>query len=69
MKYNEITEDRVSAALHTANAKHAACIEKLFELLKYHKNVAAEEGTSVNGIELAEDLEAFIEEERWNKSK
>jgi len=67
MKIDQITEDRVSAALHTANAKHAQCIERLFELLKHHKAQAAEQGTSVNGIELAEDLEAFIEEERWNK--
>ncbi len=46
-----------------SDSKHADCIERLFKLLKYHKKIAAEEGTAVNGIELAEDLEAFIAHE------
>lgn len=42
-------------------------LAKVRELLNYHKSIAAEEGTSVNGIELAEDLEALLDD-ALNKS-
>jgi hypothetical protein len=64
MKIEQITEGKDSAALHVANAKRAVCLTKLEELLRYHKNIAAEEGTAVNGIDLADDLESFIESHR-----
>ena len=75
MKIDDITtesleEGKDSAALHRANANirianelYSGAIKKLQELLQYHKEISAEEGTAVNGIELAEDLEAFIAHE------
>ena len=44
--------------------KYKKCIKDLEELLRYHRNSAAEEGTSVNGIDLADDLESFIEQHK-----
>jgi hypothetical protein len=74
MKIDDITEALAegadSAALHRANANirvanelYSGAIKKLQELLAYHKEISAEEGVAVNGIELAEDLEAFIANE------
>ena len=64
MKIDQITEDKVSAALHVANARHGQTLDRLRELLDMHIHRAAREGTSVNGIELSADLESFIETER-----
>ena len=70
MKIEQIIEGADSAALHRANANirvanelYSGAIKKLGELLAYHKEMAEEEGVAVNGIELAEDLEAFIAHE------
>ncbi len=70
MKIEQIVEGKDSAALHRANANirvanelYSGCIKKLQELLSYHQAIAAEDDVAVNGIELAEDLEAFIAHE------
>jgi len=50
------------------NEQHSGCLTKLKELLQYHQAEADAEGIAINGIELAEDLESFIENE-YNAAK
>ncbi len=70
MKIEQIIEGPNSAALHRANAsirianeKYKEFVGRVQELLTHHKEVAAEDGTSVNGIELSDDLEHLLQDE------
>jgi len=64
MKIEQITEDKVSAALHVANARHGQTLDRLRELVDMHMHRAAREGDTVEGMELVRDIESFIETER-----
>ena len=64
MKIDQITEDKVSAALHVANARHGQTLDRLQEILAIHKNRSGRQGQEISGRELINDIEIFIETQR-----